>query len=742
MRIVVACDAVGSYPSGGSGRPRRALAAVGAWASTVAAALVLVCAAHAAAAVPTEAERHPLELEALSDPKGALAKILPEIERARADGRQRELALLEIARANACRIFADWECQLKAGIEARKAADAAGEPLLAVRGLIAESRALLSQQQYSPGGRVLAEAERRLERDPSPVLSAGVQLGYSSMSNLLGRHELARSYANRGLQALGDIPEPLIRARLLRNRSRAEANLGQWDAARETVREAIAVAASLNDPKLTAELDLELANIARDQGDVATQRASAERVIDLARRFGHSQLRGLGNEVLGQVARDRGDLPAAETAFEEATEQFRLAGLDAEERRVLRELIRVRLAIRPERNDLGTQTLRLLQLDEIVDARDRALVGEDFEARLRYAEQEFDLQRLAKEAELATERERALTASNRLRLLLIVAVAGGLCLIAVFLYRQRRSNLSLQRSEAALAASRERLRTITDNVPAVVAHVDREERYTFANGYMQRLFGRTEAEIVGRTLGEIHGAAVYPRIAAPAKGALSGVASSFELTQSLPGGDFHFECSYIPEQARDGSAAGFFVLSFDITRLKLAEAQLEREARFDPLTGVANRRQFEERLGLAIARGRHQPVALALLFLDLDFLKPINDRHGHAAGDHLIRAFAERQSAVVREGDLVARIGGDEFVILSEHVDLVQAREFAESTARRMIEAMAVPVMFGESALRTGTSIGIATAGSPEHALALIAAADEALYAAKAAGRNTWRHAA
>lgn len=689
----------------------------------------------------SEAERHPLELEALSDPRGALAKILPLIDRARADGRHRELALLEIARANACRIFADWECQQEAGVAARVAADAAGEPLLAVRGLIAESRALLSQQQYSPGGRVLAEAERRLAKNPSPVLSAGVQLGYSSMSNLLGRHELARSYADRGLAALGEIPEPLIRARLLRNRSRAEANLGLSDAARASVREAIRVAAVLEDPKLSAELDLELANIARDQGDLATQRASAERVIELAVQFGHAQLRGLGNEVLGQVALDRKQLDAAEAAFREATEQFRIAGLDAEERRVLRELIRVRLALKPNRDDLGTETQRLLDLDEIVDARDRALVGEDFEARLRYAEQEFELQRLAKEAELSSERERALTESNRLRLALIVLVVTGLLIIAAFLVRQRRTNRSLQRSEAALAASRERLRTITDNVPAVVAHVDQGERYTFSNGYLQQLYGLGDAQILGRTLRQIHGEEAYARIAGPVHRALAGEAVSFEAEQTLAGSQVHLQTSFIPEIDAQARVCGFFVLTFDITRLKRAEAQLEREARFDPLTGVANRRQFDERLSLAIARGRHQPVALALLFLDIDHLKPINDRHGHAAGDQLIRSFAQRLKARVREGDLVARIGGDEFVVLSEHLEASEAGRAAEEIASQMIQAMTEPVQLGELALQTGTSIGIAVALSPPHPEPLIAAADHALYAAKAAGRNTWRRA-
>ena len=709
---------------------------------------LLALASGIAHAVVPDTERHPLEAEALSHPEQVLAQLPALIADAQSRQAKRDLALLELARANACRVVADWDCQRDAGRAAQMAADEAGEPFLAIRALIAESRGLMAKQQYSPGGQLLAEAERRLRRTPAPGLMADVQLGYSSMSNALGRDELARTYADRGLQALGKVSEPLIRARLLRNRGRAEARLGRIAEAQASLREAITVVAAVQDPKLSAELDLELARIARDQGDVATQRASAERVLALAKEFGHPQLQALGSEVLGLLARDKHDLAAAETAFQTATDQFRAAGLDAEERRVLRELIRVKLARQPNRNDLGAQTQRLLELDEVVDARDRALVGEDFDARLRYAEQEFELQRLAKETELAAEREKTLTASNRLRLQLIAAVAIGLCLIAALLYRQRRTNTHLssanarlQHSEAALEASERRLRAITDNIPAIISHVDRDERYTFSNAFMHRLLGSHEADIVGRTVREVRGDTIYATLEPNIRRALAGEPVSFEGQAELGGRHFHYQTSYIPERDANGTVCGFFALTFDITRLKRAEAQLEREARFDPLTGIANRRQFEERLALAIARGRHQPVALAVLYLDIAYLTPINDRHGHAAGDLVIRTFAERVARCVRGADLVARIGGDEFVVLSEHLDTEEANEAAERTARAVIAVMAEPVQFGDVALRTGASIGIAVTQSVQQADALIEEADRALYAAKAAGRNTWRRA-
>jgi len=674
---------------------------------------------------------------------------LPElVADARKRGAAREIALLELAHANACRVIADWDCQRDAGRAAQLAADEAGEPLLAIRALIVESRGMMARQDYSPGGQLLAEAERRLQRTPAPALMADVQLGYSSMSNFLGRHELARTYADRGLQALGKVAEPLIRARLLRNRGRAEAFLGKADDARVSLREAIDVAARVNDPKLSAELDLELARIARDQGDVATQRASADRVLALADQFGNAQLRALGSEVLGLVARDADDLAGAERHFQVAVDQFAIAGLDAEERRVLRELIRIKLVRAPNRSDLGAETRRLLTLDEVVDSRDRALVGEDFDARLRYATQEFELQRLAKESELASEREKTLTASNRTRLLLIALVAFGLLVIGVFLLLQRRANARLsrayarlQRSEAALETSEMRLRTITDNIPAVVSHVDRDERYTFSNAFMKRMFGTDESGIIGHTVREVRGEAIYATLAPGIRRVFAGETVNFEGQTELGGRTFHYQTSYIPEHDATGAVCGFFALTFDITRLKIAEAQLAREARFDALTGVANRRQFEERLALAVARGRHQPVVLAVLYLDIDFLKPINDRHGHAAGDCVIRQFAERLQRCVRDGDLVARIGGDEFVVLSEHLGIAEANEAAERTAHDVLAAMAEPVPFGDVTLQLGASIGIAVTQSVQQADALIAEADRALYAAKAAGRNTWRRA-
>ncbi|MGJ4802450.1 diguanylate cyclase domain-containing protein [Luteimonas sp. SDU82] len=168
----------------------------------------------------------------------------------------------------------------------------------------------------------------------------------------------------------------------------------------------------------------------------------------------------------------------------------------------------------------------------------------------------------------------------------------------------------------------------------------------------------------------------------------------------------------------------------------LAESrrELERQSRVDALTELPNRRQFDERLDLALKRVHRHHVPIALLCLDLDRFKAINDGYGHAAGDAVLRGFARRLCDSVRETDLVARLGGDEFVILLEDVP----RGGAEAVARKVIASMVEPMDAGGQPLQLGTSIGVACTDRPVDAATLVAKADAALYVAKHAGRNCY----
>ncbi|MEO8365752.1 MAG: diguanylate cyclase [Pseudoxanthomonas sp.] len=170
--------------------------------------------------------------------------------------------------------------------------------------------------------------------------------------------------------------------------------------------------------------------------------------------------------------------------------------------------------------------------------------------------------------------------------------------------------------------------------------------------------------------------------------------------------------------------------------LQASRAELEALARLDSLTGLANRRLFEERLTHALGRSRRQGQAVALMYMDVDHFKQVNDSYGHAAGDEVLRVFGQRLAACVRSGDLVARLGGDEFVVLVE--DLA-APETAEAIARKLIAAMSEGIVVEGTTLHVTTSIGIAFSMHPAVSKTLAAAADAALYAAKKAGRNTWQ---
>ncbi|SDD52269.1 diguanylate cyclase domain-containing protein [Aquimonas voraii] len=175
----------------------------------------------------------------------------------------------------------------------------------------------------------------------------------------------------------------------------------------------------------------------------------------------------------------------------------------------------------------------------------------------------------------------------------------------------------------------------------------------------------------------------------------------------------------------------------DISARVAAEQALQAQARTDALTGLANRRAFEERLEHALARARRFQQPLAVFALDLDHFKQINDSLGHAAGDEALIEFGRRIRACVYETDVVARLGGDEFVVLMEHQS---STEGCEAAARRLLAQMAEPMRLAGESRVVGTSIGIAYCGcNAASASDLLATADAALYASKREGRGRFK---
>ena len=167
---------------------------------------------------------------------------------------------------------------------------------------------------------------------------------------------------------------------------------------------------------------------------------------------------------------------------------------------------------------------------------------------------------------------------------------------------------------------------------------------------------------------------------------------------------------------------------------KRCSQRLADLARTDPVTGLANRSGFNQRIGQALSRARRQEGRVAVMFLDLDGFKEVNDRFGHSAGDELLKLVGTRLTAVVREYDAVARLGGDEFALLVEDVGgRCDPAEFAE----RIVSALAEPVQLGDVSHVLTASMGVAIyPDSGITAERLLRAADQAMYVAKRRGRN------
>ena len=186
----------------------------------------------------------------------------------------------------------------------------------------------------------------------------------------------------------------------------------------------------------------------------------------------------------------------------------------------------------------------------------------------------------------------------------------------------------------------------------------------------------------------------------------------------------------------DGTVSHYVSMLSDITALKQAEEQLRHMALHDVLTGLPNRRLLAENLEGALARAQRHGHRLALLFLDLDRFKLVNDTLGHAAGDELLGEVARRLRAAVRQEDLIARLGGDEFTVVLEEL---QHPDNAAHLARKLIEAVARPMQLCGRELTPSTSVGIAIYPDDARSAAdLSKAADAAMYRAKQRGRHTF----
>lgn len=288
----------------------------------------------------------------------------------------------------------------------------------------------------------------------------------------------------------------------------------------------------------------------------------------------------------------------------------------------------------------------------------------------------------------------------------------------------------------ALRQSEQHLRTIADHLPMRVSYVDKEGRYRFVNLAYERSFGRPRDSIYGLTVREVLGEGAFGQAQPWMQRVLGGETVSYDSEMTTREGYRHFKATYVPQFGDDGAEVlGYIAIVVDTTAQKQELQRLIELAQVDTLTGLLNRAGFDQRLAEAMERHRSTRGLMALLFLDLDGFKQVNDRLGHLAGDTLLSGFAGRLMRAVRNRDMLARTGGDEFVVIAENLS---DNSDASTIAANIIAAMKEPFILEQCPVNITTSIGVALYRG-EAGIAprdLVKLADELLYTAKAEGRN------
>jgi diguanylate cyclase (GGDEF)-like protein/PAS domain S-box-containing protein len=299
-----------------------------------------------------------------------------------------------------------------------------------------------------------------------------------------------------------------------------------------------------------------------------------------------------------------------------------------------------------------------------------------------------------------------------------------------------------KKAEQALRESQQRLATIADNMPATILYIDQDERYQFCNKTYETWFGRPAQAIYGKTIATVfhesgYAEEVYQDVKSSVREALSGERVVIEIQRVIHGQNRHLEATYIPHWNAQGEIAGFYAMIQDITERKNQELHHAHSAMHDALTGLPNRKALMERLDQALARGARHKKALAVMFLDLDKFKHINDTHGHATGDQVLIGFSERLKKCIRKTDTVSRLAGDEFVIIAE--ELMQGQADAMMIAQKIIAALDEPLPTGAGNIQARTSIGIAVHHEGiTTSVELMNRADHAMYYAKQKKISVW----
>ncbi|WP_324733061.1 EAL domain-containing protein [Pseudomonas paeninsulae] len=335
------------------------------------------------------------------------------------------------------------------------------------------------------------------------------------------------------------------------------------------------------------------------------------------------------------------------------------------------------------------------------------------------------------------------------RLLVPTAAWWGLAILAGLLLTTLGGALLLRRQVAEktrhLKASEARLNTILDSIEPHVYIKDREFRYQYLNRTICELLGQSAEQAIGQTAEAFFDSATAAQLLEVDTQVLEhGERVEYEeVLHNRKDGRAHTYLSVkLPLRDPDGRIYALCGISTDISEHKKSLEQIHRLAFYDPLTGLPNRRLLLDRLQHALAQAARNQLEGALLFIDLDNFKNLNDTLGHDQGDQFLQLVARRLSDEVRTEDTLARLSGDEFVLVLEGLSPQpeQALQLIDRVAGKLLQALAAPFDLPGHSHASTASIGVALFSECHgNADELLKHADLAMYKAKAAGRNTLR---
>lgn len=306
-----------------------------------------------------------------------------------------------------------------------------------------------------------------------------------------------------------------------------------------------------------------------------------------------------------------------------------------------------------------------------------------------------------------------------------------------FLLIVGRNITDLRRAEAALRESQNRYRALTENLPIGIL-IAQDGVIRYANPASLELVGYEREEVIGKSFLPLIEAKDRRRLSEQHRERMLGNESPtcYDLRVVRKDGIVRFGRMHSSAITWEGRPAGLVAFS-DVTAEKLAEQKVTELALHDIITGLPNRLLLADRSHQAIVAAKRQGTGLALIYLDLDGFKSVNDTFGHEAGDDVLKAVAERLRNHTRETDTAARVGGDEFVVLVQNVtDCANAMQIAA----KIVAAINHPIVTAAGEHRVGASVGISMFPEDGSNLdCLMRNADQAMYLAKRSGRNNVR---